>query len=365
MASFPDELPDWLPPEGQSIGFKYFIYFGLIYILITAFTSWIITRRRPKGYSDDEYEDDDYERDRESEIQLGMTKTLTFDDTRDLLSSLKIEIAGAEASLAKLNSEKALNEISEEAYTNLSDRYNQHVSKISQKMNRMISASIRTREGDIEEGIPLEQGISQEEMADIEADLQKQLVDLESDEDFLKTTRQKTPISEVYKQDPLAPPPQAAPPAQPAASSAPPAAEQMKAPSPKPPPPSSQEAQPPAKSAAAPPSPVKVATPVKPQPIPTKVEKPPPPQKVKKKAPAPSPPPSSVKKMPPPPAKPEIAPVDDVQVATPIAAQQPMKVESEEGEEKIFAKSTSIAALRMDMLRELARLKKLISDDDK
>jgi hypothetical protein len=362
MATFPDELPDWLPPEGQSIGFKYFIYLGLIYMVLTAFTSWIITRRRPKGYYDDEYEDDDYE-DRETEVQLGMTKTLTFDDTRDLLSSLKIEIAGAEASLAKLNSEKALNEISDDAFTNLSDRYSQHVTKISQKMNRMISTSIRTREGDIAEGIPLEQGISQAEMADIEADLQKQLVDLESDEDFLKTGRPKTPISEVYKQDPLAPPPKAAPPAQPAAS--PPAAEQMKAPSPKPPPPSSQEAQPPAKSAAPPPSPVKVETPVKPQPVSTKVEKPPPPQKVEKKAPAPSPPPSSVKKMPPPPAKPEIAPTDDVRVATPIAAQQPMKVESEEGEEKIFAKSTSIAALRMDMLRELARLKKLISEDDK
>lgn len=51
----------------------------------------------------------------------------------------------------------------------------------------------------------------------------------------------------------------------------------------------------------------------------------------------------------------------------PSSAPQPMSPQqskSGEGDEKIFAKSTSIAAIRMDMLRELARLKKLINEDE-
>lgn len=377
MASFPGNIPEDLPPEGLDIGFKYLIYLGLIYIILTALTSWFLTRRRPKPDYDDEYDDDEADSASFSDLEVGIGHTLTFDDTRDMLSSLKIEIAGAEASLAKLQSEKQFAEISEEGYKYLYERYTKHVSEISNKMNEMIQSNIQAVDGQVDEGIKIDQTISDEEMADIESDLQKQLLDLDSDDDFLRPkARAKTPIAEVYKKDPLAPPvsnktvskPDAPSPPNKTVSksdapSPPKATPAAKAAAPMPPPKASTSKPTPVEkkpTAITPPARPKAVDPMKPPS--KKVEMPSPP---KKTAPAPMAPPKADTKIPPPPSKSETPTATPLQRAATPSAQQPMKVESREGDEKIFAKSTSIAALRMDMLRELARLKKLISEDDR
>ena len=334
-------------------------------MILTAFTSWFVTRRRSKYFEEFGEEGTRFDGS-EIGLQLGLNKTMSFNDSRDMLSTLKIEVAGAESSLKKLAKEKELGEISGEAFNYLNERYNNHVNEISNKMNEMIKSSIQASTGEIDEGIDIDHRLSDEDMADIEADLQKQLLDLEADDDFLKPThRAKTPISEVYKESPkevVTPPvkPTEALPVAPAPSKV-----ASKAPAPMPAPPTKTSVE-----APAPPS-GKVVQPAE-IPAPGKVKIPP---RKAKTAPAPvAPPPKKVapapvappkQKIPPPPAKSEKLKIPPSQQPSAISAQQPMKVQSQDEDEKIFAKSTSIAALRMDMLRELARLKKLISDDDK
>ncbi|MCE7735289.1 MAG: hypothetical protein GPJ54_10455 [Candidatus Heimdallarchaeota archaeon] len=318
MASFPDNLP----PESLDPFYRALIYLGIVYFIATAFTTWILTRRRPK--SGVEYRE--VKAKSSSKDSARAVTQISFEDSRDMLASLKVEIAGAEASLSQLTIFKDGGEISGDAYSLLQTQYSTEVSKLTSKMNEMLQADIvSSSTGEIATGM------TDEAIDDIEADLEKQLQELEEEDDFLAPRTAKRKRSKIAK----APEPMAV-----KTTVTEPIHEKVKVTNPPPP------------TAAVP----IAETPAAPAPTPTQiVDTPPAPT-----AAAPPPPAAPTANIPPPPTKPGVAPTP----TSPQAA-QPMKVESAEPEkEKIFAKSTSIAALRMDMLRELARLKKLINEDE-
>ncbi|MHA2031545.1 MAG: hypothetical protein ACW99Q_19375 [Candidatus Kariarchaeaceae archaeon] len=331
MASFPDNLSENLPPEGLDPFYKALVYLGPVFFFLAAFFAWLTTRKRAKPSS--EY--------RESRIKSSYkdsTKAVTqisFEDSRDMLASLKVEITGAESSISQLGIFKNSGDISDDAYTLLHTQYSTEVTKLTNKMNEMLKADIvSSSTGEIAEGM------SDDDMMDIEADLEKQLQGLEDEGDFLAPrTRKRGRIVD-------APTPTSV-----KTTVTEPKHEKVEVVNP--PPPTQPVAPPPEKPATSAPPPTKIgeATPVP-----------------STGAPSPSPPPAAIpppapSAVPPPPSKPS-DPSTELPSSAPQAA-QPMKVESSEPEkEKIFAKSTSIAALRMDMLRELARLKKLINEDE-
>lgn len=327
-------LPDNLPPEGLDPFYKALIYLGIAYFIATAFSTWFITRKRAKPVI--KYRDS--ESSRSSNVSETSMTQISFEDSRDILASLRVEIAGAESSLVQLGNVKNEGEISKEAYKLLHTRFSSDVTKLTSKMNDMLKADIvSTKTGEVDIGI------SDDDMVDIEADLEKQLQDLEDEDDFLaprrggrrgkkqktKTATAKTVTAKPVKTQPKPEKVQITNPPPPTKASIPPPTTTL-------PPPEKPltQAPPPTKIGEAMPTPTQATTP--------SVEVPPPPTTT----------------APPPPTKPS------AQASTPQAA-QPMKVEQTDPEkEKIFAKSTSIAALRMDMLRELARLKKLINEDE-
>lgn len=318
MASFPDNLP----PQSLDPFYRALIYLGIIYFIATAFTTWILTRRRPKsGVEYREVKTRSSSKDSAREVTQ-----ISFEDSRDMLASLKVEITGAEASLTQLSIFKDGGEISSDAYSQLHSQYSTEVTKFTSKMNEMLQADIvSSSTGEIATGM------TDEAIDDIEADLEKQLQELEDEDDFLAPRTAKRKRTKVAK----APEPMAV-----KTTVSEPIHEKVKVTNPPPPTTAVPAAEKPSSPA---PTPTQV-TPTPPAPT----------------AAAPPPPAAPTTSIPPPPTKPGTAP-------SPTAPQaaQPMKVESTEPEkEKIFAKSTSIAALRMDMLRELARLKKLINEDE-
>ena len=302
MAPFPDDLP----PVGLDSIYKLIIYYSILFVLATAITSWLITRKRkPKAVSSS------------TQVTRKSQEILNFADTKDTLASMKVEIASAEAALTKLTDLMNSGELSQTAYSELNKQFADKINEIQGRMSSLARSDIVDSRGTVVESI------SDQEFDELEADLEKQLMDLE-DDSFLKskpTKAPKTPMAEMKPSapTPVTPKPKATPKAMP------PSTPMATASAPAPP-------QPPnAISPAAPPS-----TPMASQ---SKVAPPPPPNK------------SSL--APPPPST----------ASKPLSAAQPMKVKAEGDDEGIFAKTTSIAALRMDMLRELARLKKLIPED--
>ncbi len=317
-------LPDNLPPEDLDPFYKALIYLGIAYFIATAFTSWLITRKRAKPVI--KYRDSDSSR--SSNVSETSMTQISFEDSRDILASLRVEIAGAESSLVQLGAIKNEGEISKDAYKLLHTRFSSDVTKLTSKMNEMLKVDIvsaKTGEVDV--------GISDDDMVDIEADLEKQLQELEDEEDFLaprrggrrgKKQKVKTVTATAVKTEPKHEKVQVTNPPPPTKASIPPPTTTL-------PPPEKPT------TAAPPPTKIGDAMPTPTQATSASVEVPP---------------------APPPPTK------SAAQASTRQAA-QPMKVEQADPEkEKIFAKSTSIAALRMDMLRELARLKKLINEDE-
>ncbi|OLS18842.1 MAG: hypothetical protein HeimC2_43750 [Candidatus Heimdallarchaeota archaeon LC_2] len=329
MASIPDNLP----PEGFDPFYKALIYLSIVYIIATAFTTWLITRKRAKPVI--EYRDSDDSG--HVEMPDSSTTQISFEDSRDILASLRIEIAGAEASLVQLSAVKNEGEVSNVAYKILHTRFSSDVTKLTAKMNEMLKVDIvSSKTGEIDSGI------TDDEMVDIEADLEKQLQELEDEDDFLaprgrgrrgRKSKAKSAVTKTVITKPV----------------------EVKAPHEKvkvtnPPPPTKASIPPPTASPPPPEKPISQA---------------PPPTKIGQAMPAPTK--TSTAGIPPPPTKASIPPptAKSVSSAAPPQAAQPMKVENADPEkEKIFAKSTSIAALRMDMLRELARLKKLINEDE-
>jgi hypothetical protein len=324
MATFPDNLP----PEGLDSFYKALIYLGILYFIFTAFTTWLVTRKRSRP----SVEHRDSRVKTTSKDSPKAVTQISFEDSRDMLASLKIEIAGAEASISQLGIFKNNGEISNDAYNLLHTQYSTEVTKFTNKMNDMLKADIvSSSTGEIATGM------TDDDMMDIEADLEKQLQDLEEEDDFLAPrTRKRARIAD----EPT--------PTSVSTTVTEPRHEKVEVTNP-PPPTQATAVPPPEKPMAPPPTKIGEAVPDT-APVPTASAPPPA---------AAAPPPPSTASIPPPPAKPTEAP------STAPQAAQPMKVESTEPEkEKIFAKSTSIAALRMDMLRELARLKKLINEDE-
>ena len=185
MASFPDNLP----PEGLDSFYKTLLYFIILYFISVAFTTWLVTRNRPKSGVE-------YREGKPKSASKGSSRAVTqisFEDSRDMLASLKVEIAGAEASLTQLAIFKDGSEISDDAYTLLHTQYSTEVSKFTNKMNEMLKADIiSSSTGEIATGM------TDEAMIDIEADLEKQLQDLEEEDDFLApraASRKRTPIA--------------------------------------------------------------------------------------------------------------------------------------------------------------------------
>lgn len=305
MASFWDNLP----PETLDTATKIALYLGLVYVFATAFTTWFVTRRRTKSVRVERKEDGF----REAQENMDLPSPVMFKDKEDQLNNLRIEKIGLEASMSYMNTLQSVGDLSDTVHNKLSMHFGTRLHELN------VSLSETTHPPDVfsDDPIPAETsvhqegdiGISTDEIAGIEADLQKQLKDLESEDDFLKP-KSKAPEGQIS--EPPASQPEFTPMATPASS-------------------------------APPPSKPAVAAPVAPKPQTSDSDK------------AAIPPPPGKATMPAAPTKPSFEPV---------AAVEPMKVKSDPQDEQIFAKSTSIAALRMDMLRELARLKKLINEDD-
>ncbi|MHA2503806.1 MAG: hypothetical protein ACXAE3_13175 [Candidatus Kariarchaeaceae archaeon] len=317
MAPFPDNLP----PEGLDPIYKLLLYYGLVFLLATAFTTKLITRRRsfPKTKV---VESNSNTSTAVASPSINVTDSFNFQGTAERLASLIVEEYANEKALGKLNELK--DQINTEAFQKMNITYNDRLAEIKMEIDS-IQESMVSPEPEI---------VATKVVDDrIDEDLERQLMDLD-DDDFLKP-RKKKDIDEIFEEEkptpvqtpeptPVAPPQKAATPIP-----SPPASEPKAAPTPMPPAPAKSEVKSPAPM---PPAPVQKATP------------PPPPGKA---APAAAPPAAA------PPA-----PV----ASEPLSAAQPMKVQSDQ-DDAMFAKSTSIAALRMDMLRELARLKKLIPED--
>jgi len=345
MAPFPDNLP----PEALDEVTKLLIYFGILYILSTAITTWLITRRRSFPKKSKAQQQDPIPEARQDSPRVGITETISFEDTKDKLSSMKIEVRGAEAALTRLNELYQQEELSETAYSQLSSEYSDRVEVLTDQINEMLHSDIQTHSGEVSEGI------SDDEINALEADLEQQLMDLDDDDSFLKP-RPKRNINEIFDEpksnQPSTPATPAArqpmsQPSQPSVPSTKPQSESEKKRVPMPPPPGKPKQ---TQSTSPPPTSSSPATSV-------------PPAKNKS---VPMPPPPKKTSAPPPPRKSESQASQPKATAPgaskPLSAAQPMKVQSED-DEGMFAKSTSIAALRMDMLRELARLKKLIPED--
>lgn len=330
-------FPNDFPPSGLNNTYKLILYIGVLYIFATILSSWLITRRRsiPKQLLEQKIGERPQRNDKRDTSLSGIP---TFERTKDMLATLKVEISGAEASLVALNTSNEKNEISNNAFEILREKYNNDIEKYTSKLNEMLKSDMTDRSGKLVEGI------SDDAMREFEDDLERQLQDLESDDDFLKpktrprskiapfpdqsiTTPVKAdieqqtkvePIKEVERKAPTPSIPTPTPPIKPIITKPTPTPVEIKEEAPKPVIPKSISNQQ-----------IPSPQPVKQQPI---VSKPVAPRPVAPK-----------------PVQPSVA--------------QPMKVETDN--EGIFAKSTSIAALRMDMLRELARLKKLINEDEK
>ena len=346
-------IPNSLPPEGLDPFYKALIYLGIAYFILTAITVALVTRRRAKPIR---VETPVRAETRETPPSRVEHKATTFEDSKDMLANLKVEIAGAENSLVKLSELKGKNELSSKAYQVLQQQFTSKVTELTAKMNDMLKTDIITRSGSIDTGI------SEEEMKSIESDLEQQLLALEEDKDFLKPrTRAKTPITAVTgekkeevkptkvtieepKHEKVAvtnPPPGATPISTVAAVAPTPVVTPAETPAAIPPPDKPAVMPPPDKPKTEMPAPTPIGMTQKAS---TPSAAPSPAPQAKKEAQIPSPPPK--------------------QAEAPMRATQPAAVQPDGNKEQIFAKSTSIAALRMDMLRELARLKKLINEDE-
>ena len=304
-------FPDSLPPANLDLFYKLLIYIGFLYILVTALTVRIITKRRINRTK--------LVKETKQKTADKSDKKPLFDNKQDNLTSIQIELTGLEASLSALDEMKNSNSITNKVFNTLSKSL---IAKIG-----ILSEKLPSREPE-----EITQSTEIDEDFDFDDELEKLLELDEEDDGFLKTPElpKAMPTPGIPKAS--SSPPKAMPkPGIPKASSSPPKT------MPKPSIPKTSLAPEPPKAM---PKPSTPKTSLAPEPP--------------KAMPKPSIPktPSASKAMP----KPSMT------IASP-QAKVPSKSTNTESDEKMFAKSTSIAAIRMDMLRELARLKKLIKED--
>lgn len=301
MAGFPDNLP----PENLDILYKYILYFSIIYILATAITARLITRKRVKSVKKEET------RPIVEEIEKTSIEEDIFDfpNQQDRTAGLLVQIISTQTAIDELGQLKESDKISDDAFLLLNTKYNENLEQLSSLVESL--PPMFDEEPEI---------IDDELTVEIESKDDSQFLDDlglddNDDDEFLKPKSDGIPrVSAPTNTPPTT------------ASHKPAAPKSFAAPKPEVP-----------KSFAAP----------KPE-VPKSFTAPKPAAPKSFTAPKPATPKSFT------PQKPSSAP-------QPMSPQQS---KSGEGDEKIFAKSTSIAAIRMDMLRELARLKKLINEDE-
>ncbi len=294
MASFPNNLP----PEGLALIYKLLIYYGILYVISTAISAKIITRKRVKPLIHQE------------NSVLGAPEEhdeFIFDNNIDRAANLKIGISSVETAILELMKVKDVGLISDDAYSSLNSKYSQELERLTNLYETM----------DLQEPI-LE--VLEDQAAEIEPEENlDEFLGLDDDDEFLKPKTREIPEefpTPVEANKPVAPKPVSP--------------KQFSAPKP---------VSPKQFSAPKPVSPKQFSAPKPVSPKQFSAPKPVAPSSLK---------PQSPKPITPKPMSP--------QAVTPTTGQ--------EGDEKMFAKSTSIAAIRMDMLRELARLKKLINEDE-
>ncbi|MCY3411360.1 MAG: hypothetical protein INQ03_06960 [Candidatus Heimdallarchaeota archaeon] len=349
MAPFPDDLP----PIGMDVVLKLLLYFSILYIIATAVTAKLITRKRVKKV------DKIKTKEKQEELPVIVTEPDVFDfeDTTDRMAGIQVKMAIADAAINELSRLKNSDQISDDAYLVLSSKFSEDLRIYSSEIEDM---AITEDEPEPIDEIPIDPPVApmEEVVSEIQSGLGDELIDLgleDDDDEFLKP--KSSSISDSGA--PSGPKPIAPQPAAPKTFTAPKptTSQQFTAPQPAAPktftapkPTTSQQFTAPKPSAPQPSAPKPMAP------------KPAAPQQFTASQP------SAPKPMAPKPAAPQqfTAPKPSApQPSTPKpTAPQAAQPQGEEGDEKMFAKSTSIAAIRMDMLRELARLKKLINEDE-
>jgi len=288
-----------LPPVGIDPGVKMLIYLLVIFTFLSALVVFITTRVYQK-------------KEGPSFLDLDMDSDLpTPSDipSSDRIAILKIEKAKFEAAQQALSNTHRKKEISESVFGRLSVRYASDVKKVEDE---------------------IEKTAREAEVSQLEEELKKM------QGDYLSKIKGKEKI------DVPSAIPATAPPAPPVAVKPPKKRRKGKAVATPPAPPS--PAAPPVTGKAAPPPPPGVGK----TPPPTAIPSPPMPTPIPTGAPATTP---SI------PAPTVPTPKPPGVTAAPVVAPA-----GGEGEGDLFAKSTSIAALRKEMLKELDRLKKFMSE---
>ncbi len=321
---FPDDQLNALPPEGVSVGMKAFIIFGIFAVVLAiVFSKFFVSKGRRTQTSG------------KPSSAFSIATSLTIDQDRAI--AYQAEKEALEDMLEFIEEAREENLISTSGFV---------------KAKKLIQGDILLLQQSLEELaskpgiILLEEKVEEEDFSDLEADLQSRL-----EQDPFVPRRTKT-VKEIFETSKSTPVQQSAPAPQPPARSSIPAPQppaRSSIPAPQPPAQSSIPApQPPARSSIPAPQPPARSSIPAPQP-PTQSSTPTPQPPARSSIPAPQPPTKASIPTPQPPAMP--------------SATQP-SIQKAHADDSKFAKTTSIAALRMDMLKELARLKKYINEEE-
>ncbi len=336
---FPENIINSLPPEGLGIGLKTLIYTSILWIILAAAIMRIIVSRQQSR----------------SGMAFGTAEIVGTAvlsggrNTLDMITALRIEIAGNQAALKTLEQAREKGEISTRAYNELKLAYTKRIDEITNTLATYEDADIQ----EIEEQLAMleaqEEELSPAELEDIEGAISS----LSLEEEQLLPPKEEKPEPTPASRPPTPPAPSA--PVPPSGQKP----EQSKVPAPPPPPGMSAPSAP--SPTPTPPAPSAPATPSASPSIPSPPAPSGPPTP-SAPSPTPTPPAPSAPRMPEAPPSQIPTPTDETAPPSPVAPPPPpppAEQKEAEQEEGVFAKSTSIAALRMEMLKELARLKKL------
>ena len=322
---FPDDQLSAIPPEGVSVGMKALILFGMMAVIFAiVFSKFFVTRGRSttngKGSS-----------------AFSVASSMTSEQDRAI--AYQAEQSAIQEMMDFLEDARENNLISSTGFVKAKRLLQADLLLVEQSLDEL------QRKRDIQ---LLDIQREEEDFSDLEADLQSRL----EQDPFVPTQPQRT-----EKFDAPIPPTRRTTPQPPAQSSIP---------APQPPTQSSIPApQPPAQSSIpAPQPPTQSSIPAPQPPAQSSIPAPQPP--AQSSIPAPQPPAQSSIPAPRPPTQStSIPPPEPPKANRPVipSAEQPVMPKPQTDESK-FAKTTSIAALRMDMLKELARLKKYINEDE-
>ena len=309
---FPEDLLNMLPPSGLSVAWKAIIYVSIIEIFLLSLVFSLVIKR--KSLSSASFEEP---------VSITLKILGPNADRLDVITGLRVEIAGYQAALETLKNAMDRNEISERAYHALKSYYDLKVDEVKNSLTIYSDTTILDIDEELSQIELSDEGIASSDLNEIEGALSG--LSIGGAPPITPPGAPPTSTSSASTR-PTMPSP-SAPPAPPAPPSPPGATPSVPPTAPKPPSPP-----------AAPPSPPSA---------PVSAPRPP-----SSPSATPSAPPSTNIPSPPSPAPPKMG--------TEAPPPPPPPAETPESEDEgVFAKSTSIAALRMEMLKELAKLKKL------